>query len=236
METTFQFEYFGVSDIGHVRKANEDVWFAAEDFNLYLLADGMGGRPGGKQAAELAVKRFHAFLKENLKRNSTTEEAFSIMQEAFNRANQDVFEIGQTTTELFGMGTTLNALLLLPQDAIIGHVGDSRIYCLRENHLLQLTEDHTVANERGSEKNKHILSRAIGAAPYVSATLDLFSLNKGDLFLLCSDGLTNSISDEVIQKIMQSKKPLQNVGEQLLNTALQCGGKDNITLVLVQAQ
>lgn len=236
---------FGVSDVGLVRAHNEDVWSAYPECGLFILADGMGGHSAGEVAAKEAVEYLYAlFIDEDLAATSL-DEGLLFFEEAFDKINLRIYQQGQQDEELRGMGTTLCALFLQPQGAVLTHVGDSRIYRLRDSQLMQLTEDHSLVNEMialGASKSrsaetfsyKHILTRAIGTHPTVEATLSTISVEPHDLFMLCSDGLTNYVNDEQIGKILEREDSLQQRGEALILLAKNQGGGDNITLILTE--
>ncbi len=239
--TAFQFDSVGLSEIGHVRGENQDVQKIEKHLGLFLLADGMGGREGGKLAATLAVDSFHDYCKRNLEEApSTSEQVIHLFTEAYRLTNESVFNEGQTAS-LMGMGTTLCALLFLDDKAIISHVGDSRIYLFRKNRLACLTEDHTLLNEAlqgltPEEKlpSKHILSRAIGPLPTVTPSIEVCPVKKGDLFLVCSDGLSNSLEDREVEDILAQGGECAALGDQLMQAALVKGGQDNVTFIVVK--
>ncbi len=143
------------------------------------------------------------------------------------------------------MGTTLLTLILQDEMALYGHVGDSRLYLLRQKHLMQLTADDTLVNEMNHRSNyemgqrealpyKHILTKAIGTNPHIDLTPEKIELEDQDLFLLCSDGLTNELPDRILEKVLLSEDSLENKAHTLLSKAKEAGGSDNITLIVVQ--
>ncbi|MCH9609876.1 MAG: Protein phosphatase PhpP [Chlamydiales bacterium] len=227
--TSCRLESIGLSEIGHIREINEDLYSLHPKEGLFLLADGMGGREGGEIAAKIAIDQFFSFSKKPLESNVLSEErVLSIFEDAYRYVNELVFKKGQESVTYFGMGTTLCALYFLDRYAIISHVGDSRIYVFKDKELVQLTEDHT------SHPSSHILTRAIGPFPTVEPSVDLFSYDRGDLFLICSDGLSNALSNDEISAILQEGGELEDCSQELMRSALRLGGKDNITLVLVK--
>ena len=236
-----KFEAAGFSDIGNVRKQNEDVFALLPDLGLFLLADGMGGHAGGEVAAKLAVDTFADFIKKNIAGLESVEALSDLIGEAYRVTNETVFNQARTSSEYRDMGTTLCALLLREKRAIISHIGDSRIYLFHQEKLSKLTEDHTVANEphrqlseSQAERSKHILSRAIGPFAVVTPSIEVCPYSEGDLFLVCSDGLTGSLSDQEIEKILVDGGSRCEAGKQLISLSLQKWGKDNITLILVK--
>lgn len=244
--TTYQVDSFGMSDIGLVRDHNEDVWAAYPDSGLFLLADGMGGHAAGEIAAQDSVQYFYELVKQwHPTKQTSPDEAVSFFRESFQKVNASIYQKGQTDHSLSGMGTTLCILYFLRMHAIIAHVGDSRIYRLRAGVLEQLTEDHSLVSELisiGAMKPddaesfpyKHILTRAIGTHTSVEPTVNYLNLQLSDSFLLCSDGLTNYVTDSEIEMILKTEGSLQEHASALINLANEHGGGDNITVVLVQ--
>lgn len=246
LNTTFEINYFGISDIGLVREHNEDVWLACPEKGLFLLADGMGGHSAGEIAAKEAVDRLlELFVKWGPSRSVDPDFAETFFYDAFMKVNAQIYGQGQTDHSLHGMGTTLCALYFIQSHVIVAHVGDSRIYRYRKPLLNQLTEDHSLASEllalgtmksRDVEKfpYKHILTRAIGTHPSVEPAVNSIEIESKDLFLLCSDGLTNYVTDKEIGTILNQPLSLKERGRQLVDLAKEHGGGDNITLVLAQ--
>lgn len=241
--TTFEFDAIGLSEIGHVRKENEDAFSINKEMGLFVLADGMGGRKGGRIAADLAIQSFSHFSNDCFKEEKVSvDRATGLFIDGYQYMNEEVFKQGQIERGCEGMGTTFCALLLLDHEALISHIGDSRIYLFRQNELVQMTEDHTLRNEAlkrygPSEENlpsKHILSRAIGPYPTATPAIEVCPINKGDLFLICSDGLTNSLDDRQIKEILLQGEELASISKNLMQVALNYGGKDNITFILVR--
>lgn len=241
-----QLNTFGISDIGLVREHNEDVWAAYPERGLFLLADGMGGHAAGEVAARGAVDHVYELVKQwHPPKQIMPDEAVSFFHDLLKKVNTFVYQKGQENPSLSGMGTTLCLLYLLPAHAIIAHVGDSRIYRFRENHLEQLTEDHSLiaelislgamkADESETFPYKHILTRAIGTHSLVEPTVNYLTIKPNDCFLLCSDGLTNMISDSDIERVLTSHSSLEESGSALVGLANASGGIDNITLMLVK--
>lgn len=237
IKTISKVVFFGATDIGLVRKSNQDVWYGDGERLFFLVADGMGGHRAGEIAAETAKESVVSYLQAHS--GKTPRE----LEEAIFYANQKVYEQSLTKPEYEGMGTTI-CLLTIGQEVVIGHVGDSRIYRFRKK-LERLTEDHSLMQElinmEGKEienKNffsiKNVLTRALGTYSSVEPTVHHFDYESKDLFLLCSDGLTNYVTDEQISKILSKKESLDISGENLIRLAKQQGGGDNVTVVLVQ--
>ncbi|MCH9627183.1 MAG: Protein phosphatase PrpC [Chlamydiales bacterium] len=243
--STFQIECVGKSDVGQVRDHNEDVWATFPNKGLFLLADGMGGHAAGEIAADQAVKCLHELVKKwHPTKQTSPDEAVSFFRESLIKVNAQIYQKGQDEPSLSGMGTTICALYFLQNQAVVAHVGDSRIYRLRNRQLEQLTEDHSLvaelislgamrADEGESFPYKHILTRAIGTHATIEPTVNYLTIEAGDYFLLCSDGLTNYITDAEIERILGQQSAADARAQELVDLANAHGGGDNITLVLV---
>ncbi|MGH7927421.1 MAG: Stp1/IreP family PP2C-type Ser/Thr phosphatase, partial [Candidatus Binatia bacterium] len=209
---------------------------------LYIVADGMGGHKGGALAAELAVQE----LERHLQQTPAGEPVDQAIQAAFVKANKSVYEkahSGDTTTE--GMGTTAVLLLISGQNATLAHVGDSRAYLYRDNRLTRLTTDHTVVEkmvqagmlkpeDAADHPDSSVLERAIGSKPDIEVDIRNELLNQGDAILLCSDGLSGYVADTQIESVLRSQKTVKETTEDLVRLALEKGGKDNVTVQLIQ--
>lgn len=234
------------TDMGKVRENNEDKFdfFEPEDEetlaargSVYLVCDGMGGHEAGQIASELACKNFlFAYY-------HSTGNAQDAARHALLHAHQYIYQIGMIVPSRKGMGTTCTALILLQSDAVIAHVGDSRCYRLRNGELQQLTQDHTLINQWVREgvltyeaakhsPYAHVITQALGVEEAIEPDIETVSLQAGDLFLLCSDGLTEHLEDEEIAEILLSQPPA-NAAWTLVDRALAKGGKDNVTVELV---
>lgn len=227
------------SDVGQVRTVNQDL--ALEAPNLFAVADGMGGHAGGEVAARLAVEA----LREQFDAQPTAEGLI----DAVAAANSAVWSEGQEQAELHGMGTTLTAAALVANshgDDVVAlvNVGDSRAYVFRNRSLTQITSDHSLAEERVRQgalteaeaavhPHRHILTRALGIGPGVDVDLWELHLHPGDRLVLCSDGLTNEVSDDEIATALSQSLDPDAVAHQLVDEANRRGGSDNITVVVV---
>jgi serine/threonine protein phosphatase PrpC len=239
-------ESFGISDIGLVREHNEDFWAAYPDDGLFMLADGMGGHASGEIAAKEALNTLYSLFKNwHSFENTTIENTKAFFREAFAKVNAVVHEEGERSEELKGMGTTLCSLFFLRNSAILAHVGDSRIYRLKKRILEQMTMDHSLVSELvalGAMKQeeaetfpyKHILTRAIGTHLKVESSVKSIEVEPEDLFMLCSDGLTNFVTDQQLETILNSELPLVQKARALVDLAIEQGGGDNVTLILVK--
>jgi PPM family protein phosphatase len=242
---TFQLESFGITDIGRVREHNEDAWAAYPDHGLFILADGMGGHSAGEIASKEAVTFLYAYVKKWIpSQKISIEEAKAFFKEAYSEVNSRIYEKGEQDQELKGMGTTLCSLFFLQKRVIVAHVGDSRIYRLRKSKLEPLTEDHSLVcellaleaiqpEEVEAFPYKHILTRAIGTHPRVASTINSADVEPHDLFMLCSDGLSNYVPCEQMEEILTTDASLSHKGQALVDLAMEQGGGDNVTLILV---
>lgn len=238
----------GISDIGKVRKNNEDVWADLSEINCYLLADGMGGHQAGEVAAKETVDSLCRALRKNLKaKNKTLDEVLKVVENAIHSVNQHVYKLGRSATELKGMGTTLCLLCLHPEGAIYAHVGDSRIYRLRDQKLKLLTEDHSLFSElsqsgkignveRGDFHYKNIITRAVGTEPNLNPSIAVDEIQENDLFLLCSDGLSDLLSLSEMETILNRCPSLSMAASELVSLSKNKGGHDNVTVLLVSTK
>jgi protein phosphatase len=226
--------YAGISDIGLSRPNNEDVWAALPELGFFALADGMGGHQAGEIAAKEALERlFQSFRPGN--------DPIAALYHAIVEANRTVFEKGRGAKHLHGMGTTLCCLYWGPKAVIYAHVGDSRIYRFRKGGLQQLTQDHSLYSRLQSLSKssndaypyKNVITRAIGTAKKVMPEISLTLFEPGDLFLLCSDGLSDALTLQDIEKVIQHSDTLENSASRLIEKAKIKGSSDNITVLLV---
>lgn len=245
-ETSHKILTYGLSDIGLVRKRNEDVWAELPNLHFYVLADGMGGHRAGDIAAREAVQAMCYLMNKKLKKSSSLEKpTLKLMREAMIQANRIVFKLGSQHPHLKGMGTTLCCLRFEEDQVIYGHVGDSRIYRFREGKLIQLTDDHSLMRElldvgRLEEKDtgdflyKNIITKAIGTEQVVEPSVAKDSVRIDDLYLICSDGLTDEMSDLQIKRVLDGSESIEMGAKGLVQGAIDLGGIDNVTVVLLK--
>lgn len=225
----------GKTDRGKVRELNEDT-FGYNDC-LFVVADGMGGHQAGEVASAIAVE---TILKADL-----TGDVKAALKKTLTLANQTILKQAEGNIKLSGMGTTVAVLYLDNERAYITNIGDSRVYYLSNNKLKLLTSDHSLVNElvktgeitveeAKSHPQRNILTQALGSNETLDPEIIQIKINQGDKFLLCSDGLTGSVSDALIQKLMSQKIDPEIIVDQLINSANEFGGADNITAVLVE--
>ncbi|SHM08551.1 protein phosphatase [Caldanaerovirga acetigignens] len=235
------------SDRGRVRPNNEDAFYIPENMNellLFIVADGMGGHNAGEVASRLAVEEISSFIKSKYYAKSFQEDVVLLIKEAFKAANEKIYTMSLQSEQLAGMGTTATLALFNQGRVYIGHVGDSRAYMLRGDHLRQLTKDHSLvwqlmeegrltAQEIKCHPMRNIITRALGVDEKVDVDVYDYEYKSGDIFLLCSDGLTNMLDDEKIREIILNADSIEAAAERLVQAANNLGGHDNITVELI---
>jgi serine/threonine protein phosphatase PrpC len=221
------------TDTGRQRHANEDSYFAQMPF--FAVADGMGGAQAGEVASRIAAGAFEQGLDEDASPEGQ-------LKEIAQGANRQIHELAQKDSAHAGMGTTLTAAMVHGDEVALGHVGDSRAYVLRDGELKRLTKDHSLVEElrrqgRLTEEQaeehpqRSIITRALGPEPEVKVDTMTYPAKNGDVFLLCSDGLTTMVADEEIRKILLEARSLRSAVNKLVDAANGRGGRDNITAV-----
>jgi PPM family protein phosphatase len=227
------------TDKGIRRKRNEDSLLASEDQGIFVVADGMGGYRGGEIASQLAVmtieRAFSTKSFDGPEHDSIPRRA-SELARAIQMANEAIFEKASGDNQLEGMGTTVCAARFSAnkQRLYIGHVGDSRVYRMREGRLRQMTSDHTMAELGVSGAGAAHLSRAVGVWPVVPIDILLGKPRPGDLYLLCSDGLSKMLDDVSIEVLLRDSESPATAVEALIRAANEHGGKDNVTVIVVR--
>jgi PPM family protein phosphatase len=228
-------EHFERTDTGRERRVNEDSYFARTP--LFVVADGMGGAQAGEVASRMAVELFEADFPED---SRSPEQRLA---ERAREANRRIFELARHDAHRAGMGTTMTAAYVGEQDVSVAHVGDSRAYRWRDGDLERLTRDHSLveellreqkitAEEAENHPQRSVITRALGPEPYVEVDTLSFSARPGDVYLLCSDGLTSMISEERVGEILGKDGSLADAGRALIAAANDAGGRDNITVIL----
>lgn len=234
-----------VSDRGRKRPSNEDAYGFSIEAGVYVVCDGMGGAAAGEIASTIAVDEVLRLLA-----GHKTEPEVSLpdaAQNAICAANEAIYSRAQRNQRLNGMGTTLVALAAHEQQVWVLNIGDSRCYRLRQGRLEQLTRDHSLveeqvrlgrmtAREALHSPLKNVITRALGTQSQVTPDVFEMQAEAGDLFLLCSDGLTRELSDETIEGLLNRELPLEELSARLVEEAKRAGGHDNITCLLVRAQ
>jgi PPM family protein phosphatase len=247
-------EVAGRSHVGMKRNHNEDAFLVLGDEQLYCVADGMGGHASGEIASRIAIEELEDFYRRTSKdadltwpfkmdRGRNYEE--NRLATGIKLANARIYEAASTDANYRGMGTTIVSLHFADDGAYIGHVGDSRAYCFRAGALKQMTEDHSLLNDYLKAKkltaeeidafpHKNVIVRALGMKDTVQVDIERFEAADGDLFLLCSDGLSGMVTDEALVTAVNASSDLEAICTQLIELANAAGGNDNITCILVR--
>ena len=231
-----------LTDIGTVRKMNQDFVYASDQPvgilpNLYIVADGMGGHAAGDYASRCAVETMVDYIE-----NATSGGPVTLLGSALAQANRKVMEKALSDRSMEGMGTTLVAAVVQNDCLYVANVGDSRLYLI-DDRLEQITRDHSLVEEmvRAGElrredarlhPDKNVITRAVGVKNTVAVDFFDVALNKGDRFLICSDGLTNMVPEDVIFRIVREKGSLEAAVKELVDEANRSGGSDNISVIL----
>ena len=239
---------YAKSDIGKARDINEDSFYITEDsfsnIQLFILADGMGGCNAGDIASKLAVSCTKSYIENNIDDTSRDKESLiQLIGSSLEYANMVVYEKSLENKELAGMGTTLEVCLIYNSRAYIAHIGDSRIYRIRKDIIRQLTQDHSYVEtlvkegsitkeEAKTHPKKNMLTKALGCNAFVEPDVMVRGFQKGDTLVICSDGLTNMVSQDDIFKIATNN--FETAPKELIDLANQNGGIDNITVITIK--
>ncbi len=249
----------GITDIGRKRQRNEDSYLVNDKLKLYIVADGMGGHAGGEFASKIAVSTVEEILKgEDRKKSNVPEKSYldednptggdrfeaDRLRDAIARAGSMIVRKASEEPELRGMGTTSTIMLFIGDKAYIAHVGDSRAYCVRGGKIIQITEDHSLVHEQlksgliteeeaKTHQLKNIITRSVGVQEDVEVDTVVWKAELDDRYLLCSDGLSNMVSDSEIEEAVSSNEP-EEAARILVEQANQRGGDDNITLIALR--
>lgn len=235
---------YSITDTGALREMNQDFCFASDTpvgnlENLYIVADGMGGHKAGDYASRYTTQRLVASVSRN-----TKKEPVRIIKEAIEKANELLLQEANEDIDKQGMGTTLVVATIFQGRLVVANVGDSRLYIVNEG-IRQITRDHSYVEEMVRlgkvdksqarvHPDKNIITRAIGATADIEADFFEVELQEGDKILLCTDGLTNMVEDEKILDIIRSRESIQEACESLVELANHNGGRDNITVMLIE--
>lgn len=236
---------FAKTDIGKAREINQDYYYIpiTDKLDLYILADGMGGYNGGEVASKLAIDSVKKYIENNFEKEKETKESIlNLIKSAIEYANMIVYKKSKEVKELEGMGTTLDVCLIYNNKIFIGHVGDSRIYRIRQNVMRKLTKDHsyvqkliedgTITREEAmTHPKKNMLMKALGCTPYVEPDVRARNYIVGDILIMCSDGLTNMVKEEEIYKTVI--EDAVEAPKKLIEQANKLGGYDNITVITI---
>ncbi len=231
------------TDVGRRRKNNEDAFLVDDDLGLWVVADGMGGQAAGEVASQQAVETVHEMVVSGLRRNDG-KSVSRVLESAVQAATYMVFGLAEMDRTKTGMGTTVSAALVQPEELLLAQVGDSRVYRIRDERAVQLTEDHTLINwqiqngiitpeQAKTSKQKNVITRAVGNRDYVQVDILSCDVRPGDTFVLCSDGLYAYVQTDELPDLVAPGGD-DAVGA-LIHLANDRGGKDNITAVVVHA-
>ncbi len=232
---------FGETSVGVVRDSNQDSVFYDERVQAGVVADGIGGRKGGDIASGIVIQEFARFI-QGRKARMPAEQAPELYAALLEDINAKIYSFGERYREMSGLGTTATAIQFIGQQAFIPHCGDSRAYLFTRDHLFQLTIDHNVASsihhgwiDRSAvpqNTKRSVLTRGIGLSPTVEVDVYHLSIAAGQIFLLCSDGLSDMVDDRRILKILhKNKHATHHLPSLLIEEACARGGRDNITVL-----
>ena len=253
-------QVFAKTDIGKARDNNQDFYYISNPQDIpeiYILADGMGGYNGGEIASRMAVEASSNYIKSNFEKmvetinlrkqteedkNIEKDEILKLLRSSIQYANMVVYEESKKNPELEGMGTTLDVSVIYNNKIYIGHIGDSRVYRIRNKVMRKLTKDHSYVQQLLEDKKitreeamhhpkKNMLTKALGCTSFIDPDLRARALNKNDIILMCSDGLTNMVSEEEIYEI--TKENPKEAANNLIMLANKNGGYDNITVLII---
>jgi PPM family protein phosphatase len=245
----------GITDVGLKREGNEDYFSTDDALGLYVVADGMGGHLAGEIASKMAVELIYKSFSHWMESEAELQDVFGMPDQTLTKkgnyilssirlANRVIHEMALMHDEYHGMGTTIAVLAVFQGQVIAANVGDSRIYMLRNGHLERLSKDHTIVSEqvemgimepKDAETSplKHVLTKNLGSAEFVTAEVFEFEPADGDRFLLCSDGLTDLVNDEELLQMIQVEETPEVLCRNCVDEALKRGGHDNTTVVSV---
>ncbi|SHF20452.1 protein phosphatase [Caldanaerobius fijiensis DSM 17918] len=237
----------GKTDVGNARENNEDGYYIKNDdeFKLFIVADGMGGHNAGEVASSLAIKSVVDYFEKNYKQLVKDDyEIIRFIKEAIVEGNSEVFKKATLNKSMSGMGTTLTLLLIENGKYFIGHIGDSRAYLIRDKKIKQISNDHSLVaelirqgsiteNEARVHPQRNIITRALGTCNDIEIDIVIDEISPGDIILLCTDGLTNMLTDQEILDIVNDNEP-DRACDELIKAANDKGGYDNITVVIAK--
>jgi protein phosphatase len=233
----------GITDIGKVKQANQDKICLFHQWNVFVVADGMGGHAGGGVASGIAVDTIHTYFTENRDSNLLPSER---LLSAIRESSLEIAGKGASDKKYLGMGTTIVAMLIDRVTANVAHVGDSRAYIIRDAGIRQITSDHSLVNQyignglitKEQAKRhplKNVLTRALGMSRNIDVDITSLQIKAGDIFILCSDGLTNMIEDEdILNTVISCGDDIPLACRSLVDLANNKGGEDNISVVIVK--
>lgn len=237
---------FAKTDVGKARQMNQDYYCIPSqetDLQIYILADGMGGYAGGEIASKLAAETAKKYIQNNFEIiEHDKENILKLIKDAIEYANLVVYEESKKDEKLHEMGTTLDVCFIYNNKVYIGHVGDSRVYLIKNDIARKITKDHSYVQKLLEDKKitreeainhpkKNMLLKALGCTAYVEPDIRARNIAKGDILLMCSDGLTNMVNENKIYEVVKNNK--EHSPEILVNLANEAGGYDNITVITI---
>ncbi len=233
--------FTGLSDVGLLRSVNQDAYYIDPEGQFFIVADGMGGHAGGQEASRIATDAIRSYLEEFWNSKISSDK---LLEEAFFKANQAIIKDQRRHPERSDMGTTAVVTIFRGEQSWCAHIGDSRLYRLRGAKLEQITEDHTwvaramkvgeiTPDQARTHPWRHVLAQCLGREDLRQIDLQTFQVQPGDRLLLCSDGLTEELSDQIIANHLKSIRACEMAASALVNAAKDRGGRDNITVVIV---
>lgn len=247
--TSMTYEFFARTDKGRVRGNNEDAVAVDEDAQIAILADGMGGYNAGEVASGMATTFIRAEMARWMSQAGTDPQPTDVrraLETCVENANHAILGASLSNPQYAGMGTTLVVGVFQGNRLILGHIGDSRCYRVRDGAMQQITRDHSWLQEQvdaglltphqaAMSSNRNLVTRALGVEPNVMMEVNEFQVAPNDLFLLCSDGLTDMVSDDTLEELVCEPLSLEEKATLLIDTANANGGRDNVSVLLVQA-
>lgn len=236
--------FTGLSDPGLLRTVNQDDYYIDPAGRFFIVADGMGGHAGGQEASQLATQAIQAYLKQHWDSIAASED---LLEQAIGEANQAILQDQQKHPERSDMGTTAVVVMFRQEQTWFAHVGDSRLYRLRSSELEQITEDHTwvaramKAGDLTPEQARihpwrHVLSQCLGRKDLPQVDVQLMDVQPSDRLLLCTDGLTEELSDTAISSYLHPSLNNEESAAKLIEAAKEKGGRDNITVVIIEIE
>lgn len=226
-------ESFGISDVGLARETNEDVFHEIPLHQFFVLADGMGGHNAGEIAAKEVIHHLSSSVCQIFSSAEDLSSLPTLLHKAILKANHWVHQLSEQKAEFQGMGTTLCCLLIHEKNLVFANIGDSRIYRFRDK-LEQITQDHRSCPLLKGKKN--LITKAVGTSPHIEPDIEMQLIDENDLYFLCSDGLTDYVSDTEITQILDNHSCIKTASEQMVELAKANGGGDNITILMVKVR
>lgn len=241
MQSDSPIHAFGMTDTGKRRPSNEDAYFIDTSCNCFVVSDGVGGASAGEVASAMFIAAAAKIM--HNKKPATEQDVIADIKNIFFQANSAIYQLANNNPDCKGMACTAELLSFGSGSFILGHVGDSRTYRYRQGKLVKLTKDHSLVQQQIDQGNltendakthrlRNVILRAIGNGPSIDVDIIRGKVRQGDLFLLCSDGLTDMVAEPDIASCLESTITIKQKVSSLVNLANQAGGRDNITIIL----